>query len=370
MARRSSPARANKLYENPMHLSPSREPEAVTPQSSRRRTKKNSTRRSRAAEEECEAREFAGGGPPGGGYWSSSPASSTGSPHTDWSSSMQREVSVMQRLSERLEAAAAAEQQLQDERLSRLRAVEALRETEAKLTAAQLRAAEAVEARCRAESAKELISAKFEEHVREAEDNIQMLREELSSCTGELWDAVSAAKARAAASDAMAAEARAEASATKVRTSTEAAQNEAMRAQLDEHEQAARAHEDRQTAMRTQLDELSRQLAAEKEARALEQARARQDLATLQEQCSVLRKRAETAVEEAALQAAELERAEERRLADVVRVALSPLPLISSYPDQSLWRTGVGASSCAETCRDRHACGEYICAEECSGAER
>ena len=52
----------------------------------------------------------------------------------------------MQRLSERLEAAAAAEQQLQDERLSRLRAVESLRETEAKLTAAQLRAAEAVEA--------------------------------------------------------------------------------------------------------------------------------------------------------------------------------------------------------------------------------
>ena len=114
----------------------------------------------------------------------------------------------------------------------------------ANLTAAQLSAAEAGEARAQAENAKEAIGAKFDEHVRDAEENIQMLREELSSCAGELWAAVTAAKAAAAASDAKATEAHAEASSAKVWGRTEAAQNEAMRTQLAEHEEAARGYKE------------------------------------------------------------------------------------------------------------------------------
>ena len=99
--------------------------------------------------EEHEAREFAGAGPPGGGNWSTSLESSS-TPFAESSfgaegslplplplspppaaaetqfAGLQQEVSVMQRLSERLEVAAAAEQQLAeelaDERMRRQRA--------------------------------------------------------------------------------------------------------------------------------------------------------------------------------------------------------------------------------------------------------
>ena len=68
-----------------------------------------------------------------------------------------------------------------------------LRETEAKLTNAELATARAAEAAQQAEQAKELISEKFEQHVSDAEENIQLLREELTSCTVRLLDSLRAA---------------------------------------------------------------------------------------------------------------------------------------------------------------------------------
>ena len=65
-----------------------------------------------------------------------------------------------------------------------------LRETEAKLTNAELATARAAEAAQQAEQAKELISEKFEQHVSDAEENIQLLREELTSCTVRLLDSL------------------------------------------------------------------------------------------------------------------------------------------------------------------------------------
>ena len=76
-----------------------------------------------------------------------------------------------------------------------------LRETEAKLTNAELATARAAEAAQQAEQAKELISEKFEQHVSDAEENIQLLREELTSCTVRLWGSLRAGlltRARAA----------------------------------------------------------------------------------------------------------------------------------------------------------------------------
>ena len=50
----------------------------------------------------------------------------------------------------------------------------------------------------RAEWAKDQIAAQFEEHVSQAERNVSVLREELASCTAELYEALSEAKTKAA----------------------------------------------------------------------------------------------------------------------------------------------------------------------------
>ena len=127
---------------------------------------------------------------------------------------------VMQRLSERLSEAGMAEERLAVEQLGRelqltftyrnlplihdaaslagLRALEAARDAEAKLTGAELEVARASERARRAEWAKDQIAAQFEEHVSQAERNVSVLREELASCTAELYEALSEAKTKAA----------------------------------------------------------------------------------------------------------------------------------------------------------------------------
>ena len=404
--RHGSPAKASRAGDNPVRLT--LEPEAETPQSRRKATNKKAggggarlsassagaSPGAAAAREEAEMMEFAGGPPPGGGNWRTSsadelsgggeqqpPQRSMGSPAAPMTP-MQREVTVMQRLSDRLEAAAAAEEQLAGERVSRLRALEQLRETEAALTSAQLIAAQAIEARIQAEKAKEAISEKFEEHVsaqvaatapcsplvhtaltgsccaggfqvRDAEDNIQMLREELSSCTGELWQAVSAAKAAAAASEASATEARAERDAVKEWGRGEAGKNTELRRELTEadavaqehasavqthrsaaeaHAQTAeelklahadsaanqkRTHADTAADLKLQLEEAHQALATRDNTRAQETAEAARELTALREQCNVANSRASSALEESSRQVAELDLAEERRKADV-----------------------------------------------------
>jgi hypothetical protein len=168
----------------------------------------------------------------------------------------------MQRLQERLSEAAHAEEQLSAERLEKLRWCEAAREAEAQLGAAQLSVARAEERTRAAEWAREQIAAKFEQHVGEAERNIETLRTELGSCTDELWAALqaqigqgerakaeaaaaretaTAAEARAAAAEARAAEAEARAAVVEAQArggASAAAEVEALRQELAE----VRAH--------------------------------------------------------------------------------------------------------------------------------